>query len=116
MRSHIGRKLVGELQRQMWRCVSDDQRIRVLNRRCRKQASVVLALERRVFKPHVANMFEEYKPRQKFNMWRRCMATSKARVLAKRYHLWKSRQRAVRALQANMLARRRRRRLRWLAR
>ena len=115
LQSVAGRQLLGELQRQMWARCPDDARINVLRMRVVEQKRVVTALERRIFKPNIANMFEEWKPRQKFNMWRRWMATSRARVLAKSFSKRKRQVRGIWALVRNMRRRKRFRRLLWLA-
>jgi hypothetical protein len=115
LRTLAGRRLLAEVQRQLWKRLPDGARTAVLHKRCEDTRSLVLDLEKVVFDKKVTNMFEKYKPRIRFNMWRRMGDMRRARELAIRYEWKRSAIRGVRALLDNLGNKRRRRRLKWLA-
>jgi hypothetical protein len=110
-----GRNLLVEIQKQLWKRLPDELQLVVRNNRCESTKMEILRLEKIVFQPGVTNMFQKYKPRIRFNMWRRLKNLRKSNVLAIQYDNQKKRKFGIYCLYRCMLDKRRKRRLNWLA-
>jgi len=110
-----GRRLVAEIQRQLWKRQPAEQRSNVRHQRCEQTREEVLRLEKLVFQPGVTNLFVKYKPKQKFNMWRRAVSMRRSMEVAVHYRTKRDQALGVYVLVEHVKARVRKRRLDWLA-
>eukprot|EP00949_MAST-11_sp_MAST-11-sp1_P002824 g2824.t1 len=115
LETHMGLRLVAELQRQCWMRNPEPTRVGVLSRRCDVQARVCAELERKIFAPSVENMFKKYKPMQKFNLWRRLISLRMINEMAPLWFERKAKLRGLRSLSRNVRRTREKRRIQELA-
>ena len=66
-----GKRLIMEITTQLWNRLPTEARSAVRHETCEETRKKILKLEKIVFQPGVTNMFVKYKPRIRFNQWRR---------------------------------------------
>ena len=110
-----GRRFLAEVQRQLWARLPNESRSQVRHQRCEQTALEVFRLEKLVFQPGVTNLFIKYKPKQKFNMWRRAVSKRKTKNMAKLYRWKKNVSFGLYCLMEHVKAKKRKKRLDWLA-
>jgi hypothetical protein len=110
-----GRRFLAEVQRQLWARLPNESRSQVRHQRCEQTALEVFRLEKLVFQPGVTNLFIKYKPKQKFNMWRRAVSKRKTKTMAKLYRWKKNVSFGLYCLMEHVKAKKRKKRLDWLA-
>lgn len=112
--SHMGKKFVGELRRQLWQRNPEKQRLSVIDLRISRQHKVIEDLEDRIFKKEIANLWLQREPARRLHKWKNALYVIDGRKLAIAWFKKKAKMRGLRSWLEYVPAKRKRKRIKYL--